>query len=298
MCIQGESDEQLLARIISGMRNSSLKEKLLTEDDSKLKIEDVVNRLYAAERATVAAKELSSASATAEVHKVFQKKKQTFHKGKFVKKETTNRDVVCFCCGLRGHAKPDCRFKESGCFRCGEKGHTIRVCRQKPRRQGNNSVEQVEEAEEELQEKAVNYLLRMEADLAANKKAYLTVQLNNQPLEMEVDSGATFSLIGRQTFNEYFESDAALQPSKIKMQAWGQEKEITTAGKVSASVRVKEKGVVKLDLLVMDQDGPALIGRNWFEPLGVKLTLPDIEVEERKDEKKGEKRCKKEERVT
>jgi hypothetical protein len=68
------------------MRNSALKEKLLTEDDSKLKITDVVNRIYAAERAVLAAKDLSGATAV-EVNKVFHKQKSSFHKGKITKRE-------------------------------------------------------------------------------------------------------------------------------------------------------------------------------------------------------------------
>lgn len=129
-CCFKERDEQLLARIISGMRNSALKEKLLTEDDTKLKIEDVVNRIYAAERAAVAAKDLSEAAAI-EVNKIFaQNKISPKGKASVQKKGQRSFDYNCFACGEKGHRKADCRFKNAECYTCGKKGHTTKACHQ------------------------------------------------------------------------------------------------------------------------------------------------------------------------
>jgi Zinc knuckle len=245
------------------------RERMLAEEESTLKLETVVNRIYAAERAAVAAKELSEGAAPAEINKVYHKPKMV--KGKFVNKGQTKSKVRCYGCNQEGHIKPQCPLKVVKCYACNNPGHIARNCPSGKggRKGGTHKVDEYEEAVD--QERAVNYLLRMEAHLAANKKAFLTIELNKQPLEMEVDSGATFSLIGRQTYNAYYDNDSALQPSNIKMQAWGQLEDIEAIGKVVVDVQLKNDKSVQLDLLVMDQDGPALMGRNWFQALGIEF---------------------------
>jgi Zinc knuckle len=145
-CSFKERDEQLLARIISGMRNTSLKEKMLAEEESTLKLEKVVERIYAAERAAKAARDLSEAAAV-EVHKIFKKYPSSQGAPKFPKKSPaspSNGTMKCFACGTEGHKKPDCKFKNSACYNCGKKGHLSKVCRSE-KKASRRETHQVEE---------------------------------------------------------------------------------------------------------------------------------------------------------
>ena len=36
---------------------------------------------------------------------------------------------TCTCCGLSGHTKKDCRFKDQECHNCHKVGHLARTCR-------------------------------------------------------------------------------------------------------------------------------------------------------------------------
>ncbi len=38
-------------------------------------------------------------------------------------------DKACLCCGLKGHAKSNCRLKDEKCLVCGKLGHLKAVCR-------------------------------------------------------------------------------------------------------------------------------------------------------------------------
>ncbi|CAB3386466.1 Hypothetical predicted protein [Cloeon dipterum] len=93
------------------------------------------------------------------------------------------------------------------------------------------AVHQEEEESDEGQEEAVtNYLLQIEAmPNAKQKKIELRIPLAGRELTMEVDTGATYSLIGWPTFVEYFPDVNCLQPSEVKMKAWGQNGDIRAA---------------------------------------------------------------------
>lgn len=34
----------------------------------------------------------------------------------------------CYCCGIKGHRKPQCKWREKFCSECGKQGHVYRVC--------------------------------------------------------------------------------------------------------------------------------------------------------------------------
>ncbi|CAB3386219.1 Hypothetical predicted protein [Cloeon dipterum] len=106
--------------------------------------------------------------------------------------------------------------------------------------------------------------------------------------KMEVDTGATFSLIGYSTWLRYKAPQQGLLPSTIKMRPWGQETDVRAAGVMKLEVWVQGEPTPKqLELLVMQQNGPSLIGRNWFPELGITMKLPQLQDEEQKRKSKG-----------
>ncbi|CAB3379846.1 Hypothetical predicted protein [Cloeon dipterum] len=137
-----------------------------------------------------------------------------------------------------------------------------------------------EDDAEEQENVVINHLLKIQySQLCRQKPLQLEIPINGKKLTMEVDSGATFSLIGFQTWLDYKKSSSELLPTKVKMRPWGQDREINAAGVVKVQISLKQQTEPKLlDLLVMQQNGPSLIGRNWFEALGITLSLPTIET--------------------
>jgi len=65
-------------------------------------------------------------------------------KGRKEKKESSNYKggkIVCFCCGVAGHIKPNCKYKSLVCSTCSKVGHLKKVCKSK--KSNVNLLEQV-----------------------------------------------------------------------------------------------------------------------------------------------------------
>jgi len=304
-CDFKDRDEQLIARIVSGLRDTKLQETILASDESKLTVESVSNQIYIHERAEQSAKKLSAAFNGAkselnqvEVNKVGVKKK--FGHKKFEQRQSSEfvEERRCYCCGKHGHIKPRCFIFKKGvvCGKCGTKGHMTQVCDAafrknfRPARRANFVAEEAGHGEaaslERQQEAAVtNYLMQMESVFPTRSRYELKIELNCKPIVMEIDTGATFSLIGMQTYRQYFGDKVQLSPSKVKMRAWGQKGELEAAGALLVAVKIKHRAQpVSLELLVMQSDGPALIGRNWFKPLGIGVVVPEVELSCKREE--------------
>jgi len=100
----------------------------------------------------------------------------------------------------------------------------------------------------------------------------IEVEVNGQPIAMEVDSGSYNTLIGHSMYKNYF-NDSPLQESKVMLNTWGEEvadkkKLLHTSGWFTAAVKYNGREA-KLPMLVMQRDGPPLPGRAWFEQLGI-----------------------------
>jgi len=312
-------DEQLISRIVSGMRNEKLKLEFLAvtaDAEAQLTLEVVVNKLYAAERAEASAKSLAQvATEETTVNKMGQfNKKKISHKLQHNNQNNNNQqegkqqhssqgysqqqnkqdqgrgnDPRCYRCLSKNHDKNECSFINAECYNCGKKGHMAKVCKapkkQKQYTGGNKNyyVEDDRQSEAIYQEQVVtNYLNQMEMkQTPASQKITLFIELNKKPLMMEVDSGATFSLIGWSTFCNYVGDKKKLQPSKVRMKAWGQNEELVAAGSLPVTLWLENKvAPVTVDLLVMHTNGPSLIGRNWFETLGIHVQVPRIHLQE------------------
>ena len=102
------------------------------------------------------------------------------------------------------------------------------------------------------------------------------VQLSvaGQPLEMEVDTGASLSVFSEELYSYLFSAGQAPQlvESGIVLRTFTRE-EVKPKG--SCSVNVCYDGIeYSLPLFVVGGKGPALVGRNWLEK--IKLNWPII----------------------
>ena len=95
----------------------------------------------------------------------------------------------------------------------------------------------------------------------------VTMQLNQTPLDMEVDTGATASLISEQTYKSLWpaEKAPALQPSEVKLRTYtGEELKVLGAIDVHVQLGTQQHD---LSLLVVPGSGPSLLGRDWMVPI-------------------------------
>lgn len=45
--------------------------------------------------------------------------------------------VSCYCCGVKGHTKTICRFRDTTCHSCHRKGHLKKMCRNEDKNEDN-----------------------------------------------------------------------------------------------------------------------------------------------------------------
>ena len=95
----------------------------------------------------------------------------------------------------------------------------------------------------------------------SNKPLEVDLQLEGKPLRMEVDTGAAVSLVSEMTYRSLFPT-LQLQPSMTKLRTYSGEP-LTVLGQREVKVQHGEQ-TAQLSLLVVQGEGPSLLGRNWL----------------------------------
>ena len=118
-------DDMLRDRLICGINNSKIQQKLLAE--KKLTLTSAIETAQGMETAARNAKEMAQQDNGESVHRV-----TSSTRGKDTGSTKSKFKGTCFCCGRVGHKRENCHFKDAICRGCGKTGHTQKVCRSKP----------------------------------------------------------------------------------------------------------------------------------------------------------------------
>ena len=183
----------------------------------------------------------------------------------------TDNSKLCYRCGRSNHTSEDCRFKEVCCHNCGKKGHIAKVCRAKDsskrskrsfRQQHRTKWVQVQQDEASGDSDTSLPLLRIGSRSA--HPIMVDVELNDKKLTMEVDTGATVSVISEETLGKLF-PDATLQRTTVVLRTYTGET-MTVTGQLDVQVRYGPQKQ-RLPLLIVAGKGPSLFGRNWLQSI-------------------------------
>ena len=92
----------------------------------------------------------------------------------------------------------------------------------------------------------------------------MEVQIDDRAIKMEVDTGASLSIMSLPTFKKFW-PQRELQPSNVRMKTYTGE----TLAAFGSDVEVKGYGkeTAILPLLIVEKEGPSLLGRNWLKAL-------------------------------
>ena len=187
-----------------------------------------------------------------------------------VNEDPVKDPIKCFRCGGK-HLATACKFIDAGCFNCGK---TYRVCRskgkpskstgkcgrpQKPQKahtvttEGNCIVEHV----------TLNLSSRDASTIAPFE---VSVQVDDKYLKMEVDTGASVSLISERTWRNLWKNGTPkLNPAKVILRSYSGES-IKVLGEMEVTVQYQDQKK-KLNLLVVTGGGTSLLGRDWLRHL-------------------------------
>ena len=262
-------NDMLRDRLVCGINNQRIQRRLLAEPN--LTFEKAKALAEAAERADENARELEKATpGPVGIHKIATRK--TKEGGPHWSKCNTE----CYRCGGK-HAADKCRFRDSDCHHCGEKGHITKACRSRkreithprserssrPQPHSRSTTHHLGESEEDSTAEAELHVF--EVSERRSPPFVVKVQLNSCDVCMEVDTGASASIISEETFKSLWPTKAerpALTPSSRRLQTYtGQELQIR--GTINVNVEYGEKKQ-SLPLLVATGDGPSLIGWDWM----------------------------------
>lgn len=258
-CNYGDKlDEMLRDRLVCGVNDDRIQCSLLKR--SELTLEKALEIAISSETASHNATDLkkasqqSSPSTSANVEGVVK----SIPKGKRTRKSTA-KSTTCYRCGGRNHDSKDCWFKDSICRSCGKKGHIEKVCRSKKIKQVIKPVTDAHRSETRQSENE-DYDLFM---LQTRKGGPLTVEvnINKIPTVMEVDTGASLSIMTETEFRKSWPK-VTVRQSEVPLKTYTGEP-LAIVGMATVNVQYKNQRN-KVKLCIVKGNGPSLFGRDWL----------------------------------
>ena len=182
-------------------------------------------------------------------------------------------NVDCRACGKKGHLARVCRSKRDKPADSGKKDNpsdsrTPSKDRPDQPRQGHKGYKNKHHPTHTLDSQPQppspvdsdeDYAL---FTLPSNTKP-IVVSLKVNNILMELDTGASFSIINETTYSSFTNAFPPLSPSTVILTTYTGEK-ITSLGMVDVEVSYQRQNVT-LPLLIVPGKGPNLMGRNWLE---------------------------------
>ena len=250
-------DDMLRDRLVCGISDVQMQKRLLAEP--KLTLKKATELALSMEAASKNAQALQPSGSIAKTHGENLHKVQSSTR---TKPQKSPQSFTCYRCGNTGHAANVCKHKSTKCNFCGKMGHLQKVCRSKGRKDANQKGVHTVEAEE-----YEAYHIFSNEDNSSPRNPYsVQLSIDEKQVQMEIDTGASVSIISSATYNDTFQ-DKALQPSTVKLKTYSG-KELRNLGAISVKVRHHSQEM-DLPLLVVEGNGPSLLGRNWLEKLNI-----------------------------
>ena len=182
-------------RLVCGISNDKWQQRLLAEGDS-LTYTKAHKLLLALEAAEQQAKDISSDKPPTST--VNQLRPPRRPRGKpTASAPTTPKSKTCYRCG-GAHDQTKCRFRNEECHYCHKKGHIASVCRQKAKKQ-QASTKAMHAVAESGDPDPPEYPMHI-VDSPPSQPISVQVRLNGIPIDMEMDTGATESIMSKSTY--------------------------------------------------------------------------------------------------
>ena len=111
-----------------------------------------------------------------------------------------NHEWQCQCCGKSEHPTTACQFCQSTCYNCGECGHMQVMCKRgKKLTSGKPQINQISLKDDNEDDPTIRTIT------GGHTQGYHGhLKLNQKPVKMELDTGATISVMSEQQWKTLF----------------------------------------------------------------------------------------------
>lgn len=220
-------DEQLRDRLVCGVSDERIKRRLLTDTDLTFqKAFDVARNMETAgQNLTMVQSNTSAVVTPTGMHQIRQE--QTSRKTRL-----TTAAVECSRCGGINHTLAKCYFKNSECYNCQGRGHLARACRNKsskqPTKQGRSKPPQqakwveLGDTSDSNSDQGAEETFAIKRTTDKSKPIMVDLEVNGKKLQMELNAGASVSLISKQAYLTTWSDSVrpVLHPSSRKLQTY------------------------------------------------------------------------------
>ena len=269
-CEFGECLEHSLRdQFIVGIKNSALQEKFFKKTLDDVTFNSAVGDATAAEKAKGECNVLKNSTVSYVTNNWSKKKSNNLLKKTNVLK--------CFGCG-EPHLRSDCPHKTARCRNCHKRGHILKVCK-------SASVKSVNEAKSTTSTttsvqsdnpkspntsmiNAGNSINKIDATHPINTTVLLGE--NETPINFEVDTGSPHTFLTSYDLNFLGINEDELLFYSGSFNSYSKDP-LITLGSVNLKVRYK-KFIGYLSAFVVKGPSYNLLGRSWFESLGIEVT--------------------------
>ncbi|XP_017890397.1 uncharacterized protein K02A2.6-like, partial [Ceratina calcarata] len=273
-CKFGNSLQEILKdKFVTGLSDSKILSRVCEEDESK-SLKDLFDIAIRREAVII--------GETQEVNrlKLHAKKPELSHRKESTDASTSSKTMQrkfskdskkCYACGGTAHDFKTCKYKQYKCKNCKKVGHLAKVC---TKEHSQNFVVDISSTNYEYYDNGYQGVSPASArnsdldlfELRDSNSGPMTISLKveGQRVIWELDSGASRTVIPFWLYNKNFKYKK-LYKTEIVLKSYSGES-MVPVGKFQVSVQY---GSVKkiLDILVINTNGPALVGRDWIASL-------------------------------